>query len=152
MPTELKDETGDFIRERAHEYGTTTGRPRRCGWFDAVATRFSAWVNSLTGIAITRLDVLDTLPRLKICTGYRLNGEVIDYFPASITALGKCQPVYEELPGWQSPTSHIRDYEQLPEQARQYVARLEELTSCPANIISVGAEREQTIYKAPLLF
>ena len=152
MPTELKDKTGDSIRERAHEYGTTTGRPRRCGWFDAVATRFSARVNSLTGIAITRLDVLDTLPKLKICTGYRLNGEVIDYFPASITALGKCQPVYEELPGWQSPTSHIRDYEQLPEQARQYVVRLEELTSCPANIISVGAEREQTIYKAPLLF
>ncbi len=152
MPTELKDETGDSIRERAHEYGTTTGRPRRCGWFDAVATRFSARVNSLTGIAITRLDVLDTLPRLKICTGYRLNGEVIDYFPASITALGKCLPVYEELPGWQSPTSHIRDYEQLPEQARQYVAQLEELTSCPANIISVGAEREQTIHKAPLLF
>ena len=152
MPTELKDKTGDSIRERAHEYGTTTGRPRRCGWFDAVATRFSARVNSLTGIAITRLDVLDTLPKLKICTGYRLNGEVIDYFPASITALGKCQSVYEELPGWQSPTSHIRDYEQLPEQARQYVVRLEELTSCPANIISVGAEREQTIYKVPLLF
>ena len=152
MPTELKDKTGDSIRERAHEYGTTTGRPRRCGWFDAVATRFGARVNSLTGIAITRLDVLDTLPKLKICTGYRLNGEVIDYFPASITALGKCQSVYEELPGWQSPTSHIRDYEQLPEQARQYVVRLEELTSCPANIISVGAEREQTIYKTPLLF
>ncbi|MDD5590419.1 MAG: adenylosuccinate synthase [Dehalococcoidales bacterium] len=152
MPTELTDETGDAIRELAHEYGTTTGRARRCGWFDAVATRFSAQVNSLTGMAITRLDVLDTLPRLKICTGYRLDGEIINYFPASIAALSKCQPVYEELPGWQSPTSHIRDYEQLPDEARQYVARLEELAACPANIISVGAEREQTIHKIPLSF
>ncbi|MDD4985257.1 MAG: adenylosuccinate synthase [Dehalococcoidales bacterium] len=152
MPTELTDETGDAIRELAHEYGTTTGRPRRCGWFDAVATRFSARVNSLTGIAITRLDVLDTLPRLKICTGYKLEGKVINYFPASIAALNKCRPVYEELPGWLSPTSHVRDYEQLPTEARQYVARLEELTGCPANIISVGPEREQTIHKIPLSF
>jgi len=151
MPTELKDETGDLIRERAHEYGTTTGRPRRCGWFDAVAGRFSTRINGFTGAAITRLDVLDTLPRLKICVGYQVDGKTIDYFPGNVAILERCQPVYEELPGWQSPTSDIRDYGKLPAQAKQYVSRLEELISCPANIISVGAEREQTIHKTPIL-
>jgi len=151
MPTELKDETADLIRERAHEYGTTTGRPRRCGWFDSVAARFSSRVNGLTSVAITRLDVLDVLPQIKICAGYKLDGKVISHFPASITALARCQPVYEEFPGWQSPTRDIRDYERLPVQARQYIARIEALTSCPASIISVGARREQTIHKAPVL-
>jgi len=151
MPTELKDETGNLIRERAHEYGTTTGRPRRCGWFDAVVGRFSARINGLTGIAITRLDVLDILPSLKICTGYKLDGQKIDYFPGSVAILERCQPIYEELAGWQSPTSDIRDYEQLPVEAKQYIARLEELISCPVNIISVGAERGQTIHKMPIL-
>ncbi len=151
MPTELKDETGDFIRKRAHEYGTTTGRPRRCGWFDAVAARYSTRINGFTGAAITRLDVLDTLPRLKICVAYKLDDKTIDYFPSSITALDRCQPIYEELPGWQSPITDIRQYDQLPLKARQYVARLEELASCPANLISVGAKREQTIIKTPIL-
>ncbi len=151
MPTELGDETGDLLRESGHEYGTTTGRPRRCGWFDAVAARFSSRINGFTGAAITRLDVLDALPRLKICVGYKLNGQTIDYFPSSIAALDRCQPIYEELPGWQVPISHIRDYEQLPVEAQQYVARLEELISCPMNLISVGAAREQTIHKMPIL-
>ncbi len=151
MPTELKDETGDLIRERAHEYGTTTGRPRRCGWFDAVAARFSTRVNGFTGAAITRLDIFDTLPHLKICVGYKLDGQTIDYFPGNIATLEKCQPIYEELPGWQTPTNHIRDYEQLPPKARQYVTRLEELISCPANLISVGSARDQTILKTPIL-
>jgi len=150
LPTELKDETGDLIREQAHEYGTTTGRPRRCGWFDAVAARFSARINGFTGAALTRLDVLDTLPRFKICVGYKLDGKTIDYFPGNVASLERCQPVYEELPGWQSPTSDIRDYEKLPAQAKQYITRLEELISCPVNIISVGAEREQTIHKTPI--
>ncbi len=151
LPTELKDETGNLIREQGHEYGTTTGRPRRCGWFDAVAARLSHRINGFTGVAITRLDVLDTLPRLKICVGYKLDGETIDYFPGSVTALERCQPVCEELPGWQVPTSHIRQYEQLPLEARQYVARLEELIPCPINLISVGAKREQTIFKTSVL-
>ena len=151
MPTELKDETGDLIREQAHEYGTTTGRPRRCGWFDGVAARYSSRVNGLTNIALTRLDVLDILPQIKICTGYKLNGQTIDQFPASINTLERCQPIYEELPGWLSPTSDIRDYEKLPAQAKQYITRLEELISCPVSIISVGARREQTIHKAPIL-
>jgi len=151
MPTELKGETGVFIQKQGHEYGTTTGRPRRCGWFDAVAARFSTRINGFTGTAITRLDVLDTLTRLKICVGYKLDGKTIDYFPASIAALDRCQPIYEELPGWQTPTSHIQKYEQLPLEARQYIARLEELTTCPVNLVCVGPEREQTIHKTPIL-
>jgi len=151
MPTELKDEIGDLIRERAHEYGTTTGRPRRCGWFDVVAARFSTRVNGYTQAVITRLDVLDTLPTLKIGIGYKLNGKKIDFFPASAVTLEKCQPVYEELPGWQMPISDIRDFTQLPPRARQYLSRLEELIACPISIISVGMRREQTIFKRPIL-
>jgi len=150
MPTELKDEIGDCIREVAHEYGTTTGRPRRCGWFDAVAARFSTRVNGYSEAAITRLDVLDKLPSLKICTGYELNSQKIDYFPASTATLEKCQPIYEELPGWQTPISDIRDFERLPAQARQYLCRLEELIACPISVISVGMRREQTIFKRPV--
>jgi len=150
MPTELKDEVGNLIRERAHEYGTTTGRPRRCGWFDAVAARFTSRINGFTGAAITRLDILDAFPRLKICVGYKLDGQTIDYFPASITVLEQCQPIYEELPGWQVPTSHITEYDKLPSQAKQYLARLEELIACPINLICVGPRREQTIQKTPI--
>jgi adenylosuccinate synthase len=150
MPTELKDKTGDLIRERAHEYGTTTGRPRRCGWFDAVAARFSSRINGFTGAVVTRLDILDALPQLKICIGYELEGKAIDYFPASVTALGRCRPVYEELPGWQMPTTEIRRYDRLPLEARQYITRLEELIRCPVSLICVGPEREQAIEKTPI--
>jgi adenylosuccinate synthase len=150
MPTELKDKTGDLIRERAHEYGTTTGRPRRCGWFDAVAARFSSRINGLTGAVVTRLDILDILPGLKICVGYELDGKAIDYFPASVTELARCKPVYEELPGWQAPTTGIRRYEELPVEARGYIARLEELIGCPVNLICVGPEREEVIEKTPI--
>lgn len=150
LPTELKDMTGDLIRERAHEYGTTTGRPRRCGWFDAVAARFSTRINGFTDTAITRLDILDSLPRLKICIGYKLKGKRIDYFPASVAALEKCQPVYEELPGWQAPTTDIRQPKDLPPAASRYLSRLEELISCPISLVSVGAKREQIIKLKPL--
>ena len=151
MPTEMKDETGELIRQRAHEYGTTTGRPRRCGWFDGVAARYSTRINGFTGAAITRLDVLDILPRLKICVGYKLDGREIDYFPANIADLSRCEPVYEELPGWLTPINAIRQYNKLPSQARQYVARLEELISCPVKLISVGEKRAQTIHKMPVI-
>ncbi len=151
FPTELKDETGDLIRERAHEYGTTTGRPRRCGWFDAVAARFSNRVNGFTGAVVSRLDILDILPTLKVCVGYRLDGQTIDSFPASAATLARCQPVYEELPGWQTPTTEIRRYDQLPPKARQYIARLEELISCPVSLVCVGPERGQAIEKTPVL-
>jgi adenylosuccinate synthase len=151
MPTELNDKTGEFIRERAHEYGATTGRPRRCGWLDAVVGRFSAQVNGFTSIALTRLDVLDTLDTLKICTSYKLNGDIIKDLPSDISTLDKCQPVYEDLPGWQTPISDIRHHKQLPSQARHYIARLEELLSCPISVISVGAKREQTIMVKQIL-
>jgi len=151
MPTELKDETGVMIRERAHEYGTTTGRPRRCGWFDAIAARFSNRINGFTGAAITRLDILDTFPRLKICVSYELDGHIIDYFPSNVATLERCQPIYEELPGWQTTTTNIREYDKLPHQAQQYLTMLEELISCPVNLICVGPEREQTIHKMPIL-
>jgi adenylosuccinate synthase len=151
FPTELKDEIGDLIRERAHEYGTVTGRPRSCGWFDAVAARFSTRVNSFSGAAITRLDILDVLPSLKICVGYKLEGKTINYFPPSVAALARCQPIYEELPGWQAPTTDIRQFNKLPAKARQYIKRLEELIGCPVNLICVGPERGQVIQKTPIL-
>jgi len=151
MPTELDDKDGELIRERGHEFGTVTGRPRRCGWFDAVAGRFSTRVNGFTGAAVTRLDILDEFPRLKICVGYKLDGENIDYFPGNVAALAKCQPVYEELPGWQVPTNNVREFEQLPLQARQYITRLEELISCPVAIVCVGPERDQTIKRVDVL-
>jgi len=151
MPTELKDKTGELIRERGHEYGTVSGRPRRCGWFDAVAARFSSRVNGFTGAAITRLDILDVLPSLKICVGYKLDGKKIDYFPASVAALERCQPVYEELEGWETSTADIRQFNKLPAEARKYVNRLEELIGCPANLVCVGPGREQAIEKTPIL-
>ncbi len=150
MPTELLDETGDLIREQAQEYGTTTGRARRCGWFDAVAARFSTRVNGYTKLAITRLDVLDNLATLRICTGYELDGRRIESFPATAAALERCRPVYEEMSGWMAPTSGVREFDRLPPAARRYVSRLEELTGCPASIISVGMRREDTIFKTPL--
>jgi adenylosuccinate synthase len=147
MPTELKDEIGDAIRERGHEYGTTTSRPRRCGWFDAVAARLSARINGFTSIAITRLDILDTLPQLKICVSYNLDGQTINDFPSIVTVLEKCQPVYEELPGWEESTEDARNFEDLPPNAQRYVKRLEELIGCPSSLISVGSHREQTIVR-----
>lgn len=151
MPTELKDETGELIRERAHEYGTTTGRPRRCGWFDAVAARFSAQINGFNAAAVTRLDILDSFPSLKICTAYKVDDVIYNRPPASSTLLERCQPVYQEVPGWKSATSHIRHYDELPTQAQSYVKKLEELIACPINLISVGADREQTIIVRPIL-
>ena len=145
MPTELQDKVGELIREKAHEYGTTTGRPRRCGWFDAVAGRFSVQVNGFSDIALTHLDVYDDFPSIKICTAYRFDNNVLDSFPSDTAILEKCQPVYEELPGWQVATSEIRDFAQLPLEAHQYVARLEELLSCPVSCIAVGPKRKQLV-------
>jgi adenylosuccinate synthase len=150
MPTELHDETAELIRERGHEFGTVSGRPRRCGWFDGVAARFSARINGFTTMTITRMDILDTLPKVKICTAYKLEGKTIDNFPASIAALEKCEPVYEELPGWEKPTGNARVFHDLPSEARKYIERLEEIIGCPANIISVGAKREETIVRKPV--
>ncbi len=150
MPTELNDEIAATLRERGKEYGTVSGRPRSCGWFDAVAARLSVRVNGFTSVAVTRLDILDTLPQLKICTGYKLDGKTVTDFPASVAVLAKCRPVYEEMPGWQKPTGDIRLFKDLPVNARKYVKRLEELIGCPASHISVGQRREQTIVRKPI--
>jgi adenylosuccinate synthase len=145
MPTELTDDIGEYIRERGHEYGTTTGRPRRVGWFDGIAARFSNRINGLTGMAITRLDILDTLKTIKVCTGYRLNGDIINDFPADAATLNRCRPVYEELPGWQKDTTETTRLEDLPRETRAYINMLEELTGCPANYVCIGPVRRQAI-------
>ena len=150
FPTELHDGVGHHIREKAVEYGTTTGRPRRCGWFDAVLGRYSSMINGYTSVALTRLDVLDELEILKICTGYRLNGSVLADPPSSAAALAECQPVYEELPGWCTSTREARSFEDLPPQARQYVERIQELICAPIDLIAVGPRREESIFLRPL--
>lgn len=148
--TELEDETGDLIRERGHEYGTTTGRPRRCGWLDAAVVRYAAHLNGLDYLAITRLDILDTLPTIKMCVGYKLNGERINYIPASLKELGRCTPIYEEFEGWMQDITTVRSYEELPTQAKVYLERLSEITKTPLGIVSVGPSREQTMIMCEL--
>jgi adenylosuccinate synthase len=149
MPTELEDKIGDFIREKAHEYGATTGRPRRCGWFDAVAGRLSVQVNGLTEIALTHLDIYDGFPSIRICTEYKFKGESLISFPSDVSILEKCQPIYEEVDGWQETISGIRSFKKLPLRARNYISRLEDLLSCPINLISVGPDRRQIIERNP---
>jgi adenylosuccinate synthase len=145
MPTELKDKIGELIRRKAHEYGARTGRPRRCGWFDAVAGRFSVRLNGLTDVALTHLDIYDGFPSIKICTAYRLDGEVLTSFPSDISTLEKCQPLYEEMDGWPESISGVRDLEKLPVAARKYMSRLEDLLSCPISLVSTGPDRSQII-------
>ena len=145
FPTELPGREGDRIRELGGEYGATTGRPRRCGWFDATILRRARLVNGLTSLAVTRLDILDTVDRLKLCTGYRLEGETLEEFPMDTRVLERCTPVYEELPGWCAPTTGARSIEELPEAARRYVGRISELSGAPVSLISVGADRDATI-------
>ncbi len=145
FPTELHNKLGELIRERGFEFGTTTGRPRRCGWYDAVIARYAARVNGLTYLAITKLDVLSGLETLKICTGYRYKGEIINEFPASLKLLAQCEPVYHEFPGWQEDISAVTEYSELPQAAKDYLKYLEELSGVPVAIVSVGAERAQTL-------
>lgn len=145
FPTELLNEIGDNIREAGHEYGTTTGRPRRCGWLDACVVRYAGYVSGIDYMAITRLDVLDKLKTLKICVGYKYNGEVLKEFPASLKVLGAVEPIYEELPGWETDITAIRKYEELPVNARRYVERLSQVAGIKIGIVSVGPSRDQTI-------
>ena len=145
FPTELTDAVGDHLVEVGREYGTTTGRRRRCGWFDGVILRYAVRVNGLTGLALTKLDVLTGLTRLKICVGYEYDDQVLKEFPYQGAVLARCQPIYEEVDGWTEEISGARAYDKLPPQARAYVARLEELAGVPIDMISVGPEREQTI-------
>ena len=150
MPTELLDETGERMRKVGHEFGTTTGRPRRCGWFDAVAGRYVARINGLDSFAVMKLDVLDGFETIKICTGYRAEGQVFDSMPANLDDMKLCEPVYEEWPGWMAPTTHATRWDDLPENARRYLRRLEELLETPLAIVSVGASRGDTIEVSPL--
>ncbi len=147
FPTELNDATGQQLLEVGQEFGTTTGRARRCGWFDAVIAKYSVQVNGLDGLAITKLDVFDGMPELKICTAYRNleTGETMNGFPSQLHALKNVEPVYESWPGWQGSIKDARSYEALPEEARNYLARISELIGCRLSIVSVGPERSQTI-------
>lgn len=143
--TELTDATGDHIREVGFEYGTTTGRPRRVGWFDSVVVRHARRVSGITGLAITKLDTLTGIEKLRICTAYKYNGEIIESFPANLNQLAKCEPVYEELPGWTEDITGVRSLHELPENARHYIERITQLTGIPLSIFSVGPDREQTV-------
>lgn len=145
FPTELEDETGQRLGERGHEFGTVTGRKRRCGWFDAVIVRQSCAVSGVTGIALTKLDVLDGFDRIKICTGYRLNGKVYDYLPAHAAEQAAVEPIYEEMPGWQETTAGARSWADLPAQAIKYITRVQELIETPVALVSTSPQREDTI-------
>lgn len=145
FPTELTEETGEKMRQAGNEFGSTTGRPRRCGWFDAVVLRYAVRVNGLTGVAITKLDVLDDFDTIKICTGYMYNGRLIEEIPATLDVFAKCEPVYEEMPGWKTNISDVKSFEGLPENAQKYVRRLEELMGCEVVMVSVGPRRSETI-------
>jgi adenylosuccinate synthase len=145
FPTELFDETGDYIQKKGAEFGATTGRKRRCGWLDTVLVRNAARLNSLTSLAITKLDVLGGVETLKICTGYEYKGKILKDVPAGIKVLGACKPVYEEMPGWKEDISGIRDLKDLPDTTRNYLNKIAYLTDIPIDIISVGPGRDETI-------
>jgi adenylosuccinate synthase len=145
MPTELFDEAGQEMRDRGHEYGTNTGRTRRCGWFDAVAGRFVAQLNGLNAAVVTKLDVLDTFPTIKICTAYQLRGKLVHSLPANQSDLAACEPVYEEVEGWQCDTSNICVYGDLPQAAKNYLKRIEELLETPIAMVSISPLRGRTI-------
>ncbi len=153
--TELFDDISEQIRDHGKEfgrgeYGTTTGRPRRIGWFDAVAAKYSVRFNGMSAVALTRLDVLDNLSSIKICTGYELDGKIIQTVPANQTTLESCVPIYEEHPGWNSPTTEVRNFDDLPAQAKTFIKRVEGLLGCPVDLISVGPSREQAIVVNPI--
>jgi adenylosuccinate synthase len=145
FPTELHDDIGKHLAEAGHEFGATTGRARRCGWYDAVALRRSAQINSLTGLCITKLDVLDELETIKVCTAYKMDGKTVDIPPIGAEAFAECKPIYEEHPGWQSSTVGATDYNDLPKKACDYLDRLGEITGVPIDIISTGPDRAETI-------
>ncbi|MFC1539748.1 adenylosuccinate synthase [Candidatus Latescibacterota bacterium] len=145
FPTEFEDEFAETIRKIGAEYGATTGRPRRCGWFDGVIGKYASRINGLSCLAITKLDVLDTLPEIKICTGYKYGDRILTNFPVDSKVLDAVEPVFETHPGWQESTKGIRKYDDLPENAKKYIARISEFVETPAEYVSVGADRDETI-------
>ena len=150
MPSEIKDEEAEEIREKAQEFGVTTGRARRIGWFDSIAARYSQLVNGFTGLVLTRLDILDEFDSVKVCVGYEVDGKRVDRFPANTGLLARCEPIFEELLGWDQPTASATELSQLPENALAYVKRIEELVGCRVQIISTGPRREETIQVEPV--
>jgi adenylosuccinate synthase len=145
FPAELDDADGQRLGERGHEFGTVTGRKRRCGWFDAVLVRQTCATSGVNGIAFTKLDVLDGFETLKICVGYQLDGERLDYLPTAADHQARCTPIYEEMPGWSQSTEGARSWAELPAEAIKYVRRVEELIGCPVALLSTSPEREDTI-------
>ncbi len=145
FPTELTDELGETLRQKGVEFGTTTGRPRRCGWLDAVILRYAVRINGLTDLAITKLDVLDSFETIKICVAYRYDGQLLEEFPENLAILGKCEPVYIEVPGWQQDITGVTSYEELPANAKAYIEKIEELTGVKQALVAVGPKRSQTI-------
>jgi adenylosuccinate synthase len=148
LPSEIGGALEDEIRERGYEFGASTGRPRRCGWFDAVVARYSVRVNGFDSLALTKLDVLDLLPEIKVCAAYRYEGRTLEEFPADLSVAEACEPVYETLPGWNEPTGGARDFGDLPAAARRYVERLSDLAGCEIGIVSTGPDRADTIVRA----
>jgi adenylosuccinate synthase len=151
FPTELSGEMGRRLRESGSEYGAVTGRPRRCGWYDAVAVRYAARLNGLDGLALTKLDVLDGVESIQVCTAYRAGGRTITDFPSDTGQLAQCEPIYESMPGWDRPTKGVRTFDQLPAAARAYIARLEAVSGVPAVIVSTGSERSDTILREDVM-
>jgi len=145
FPTELHDDTGRLLGERGREFGTVTGRPRRCGWFDATLVRQAVKVGGINGLAMTKIDVLDRLPELRICTGYRINGELFSRLPAGMQAQAAAEPIYETLPGWSGTTRGARSWGELPAEAIKYIRRIEELVEAPVTLLSNGPDRDETI-------
>ena len=145
FPTELFDEVGAGLAQRGNEFGSVTGRPRRCGWFDAAALKRSIQINGITGMCITKLDVMDGIEEIKICTGYEFEGKTIDILPFGADAVAKCKPIYETLPGWKESTFGVKEYDALPENAKRYLKRIEEVCGAPVAIISTGPDRDETI-------
>jgi adenylosuccinate synthase len=147
LPTELHGEMGERLRESGQEYGASTGRPRRCGWYDAVAVRYAVRINGLDAMALTKLDVLDGMESLQVCTAYRCGGDVLTDMPGDTAQLASCEPIYETLPGWSQPTRGVTRYADLPVEARSYIRRLEEVSGVPAAVVSTGSERDHTIVR-----
>jgi adenylosuccinate synthase len=147
LPTELTGDMGNRLRDSGNEYGAVTGRPRRCGWYDAVAVRYGVRINGLDALALTKLDVLDGLERIEICTAYRCGSRTLTEFPSDLSQLAACEPIYESMPGWETPTRGARRFSDLPENARRYIARLEQVSGVPAAIVSTGSDREDTILR-----
>jgi len=151
FPTELTGDMGNILRDSGNEYGSVTGRPRRCGWYDAVAVRYAVRINGLDALALTKLDVLDSVETLEICMAYKCGDRIVNEFPSDLSQLAACTPVYESMPGWKTATKGIRTYEHLPEAARKYIARLEEVSGVRAAIVSTGSERDDTILRKDVL-